>query len=196
MASLLTIAELEWRNLFPIGREKTGITKEEFIATAKVEYSAAMWIYRQEQINTDGFFDMPTDLLTEVELPVENDAIDIKDLKYLSALPGDLWLQNVGGMNCECKYLKTTINLVQLLCDDDSMDENTRTVRVQGKKLIFDKGVHKNTLTIIYANTGEGLDPSRIEVNDYVASKVRMKLKQLYSDKKEADVTNDQNVNK
>jgi hypothetical protein len=193
MANLLAIADLAWRSIYPNPREKTAITKEEFIATAKNEYAAAMWLFRLEQIATEGWFDMGSGLLTETEdLEVVDNKIDISKLKYLSVLPGDLWLQNVGGLNCECQYVKTTLNLTQLLCDDDL---GIRTVRVQGKFLVFDKGTHEKKLKIIYANTGLDLDAEYIEVDDYVASKVRMKLLQLYGNKQPVDETNNQSTN-
>lgn len=195
MANLLEISELTFRSIFPVPNEKTAITKEEFIATAKTEYAAAMWIYRQEQIATDGFFQMPSDLLSEAELDVVDNAIDISKLNYLSALPNDLWLQNLGGENCGCKYVKTTLNLSQLLCDDDSLSESDHLFYIVGKKIKFKKEPHAKKLSIIYANTGTDLDERRIEVNEYVASKVRTKLLQLYGAKIPTDVTNNNNPN-
>lgn len=196
MANLLSIAELFWRSMNPQARSKTGVTREEVISTAKNEYAAAMWIYRQEQIASDGSFDMPSDLLTESPpMEVKNDEIDISSLKYLSALPGNLWLQNVGGLNCDCRYVKSTLNLSQILCDDDSLPENHLPYYVLGKKIKFPKGTHKKELPIVYANTGTGLDPDVIEVNEYVASKVRLKLMQLYGQEKQVDDTNNQTPN-
>lgn len=194
MANLLEIAELAYNQIFPIPRSKTAIALQEFIATAKYEYAAAMWIYRQEQIATDGSFQMPSDLLTESEpLDVVNNQIDVSKLKYLSSLPGDLWLQNLGGLECECRYVKTTINLAQIFRGDDSMDNNDYPFYVVGKKIKLPKGSHKNKLPIIYANMGTGLNPRLVEVNEYVASKVREKLMQLYGKRLPVDITNNNN---
>lgn len=195
MANLLSIAELAFNQVYPLPRDKTTIDLEEFIETARNEYAAAMWIYRQEQIGTDGQFQIPSDLLTETELDVVDKTIDLSKLDYLSALPNDLWLQNIGGLNCECKYIKTNINLAQILCDDDSQDDSSHLYYIVGKKIKFLKEPHKKTLSITYANTGTNLDERSIEVNEYVAAKVRMKLMQLYGQRVPTDDTNNQNPN-
>lgn len=194
MANLLSVAELTWRSIYPEPRERTAITLEEFVATAKMEYATAMWLYRQEQIALEGWFDFTSGLLTEAEIEVVEGVADISSLKFLSVLPGEIWLQNVGGA-CECRYIKTTMNLHQLLCDDDSLSETDYLYYVQGKKIKFPKGTHKKTLPIVYANTGIDLDAEGIEVDDYVASKVRTKLLQLYGGRVPEDVTNNQNPN-
>lgn len=195
MANLLEIAELAYNQIFPLPRDKNAIALEEFIATAKIEYAAAMWIYRQEQISNDGSFEMPSDLLTESEpLDVVNNEIDISSLNYLSSLPNDLWLQNIGGLGCECTYIKTTIRLSQILCEDDSIPESSKPYLIVGKKIKFPKGTHAKSVAIIYANNGTGIDPRVIECNEYVGSKVREKLMGLYGKKLPADTTNNQNV--
>lgn len=195
MANLLEISELAYSQIFPIPRDKSAINIAEFITTAKHEYAAAMWIYRHEQISNDGMFQMPSDLLSEVELDVVNNEIDISKLNYLSALPNDLWLQNLGGLGCECTYIKTTLNLAQILCNDDSADDSAHKFYVIGKKIKFLKKPHKSKLPIIYANTGTDLNEREIEVNDYVASKVRIKLGQLYGKRNPSDETNNQSTN-
>lgn len=193
MANLLALSELAYNQIFPLPREKTSITLVEFIESAKIEFAASMWIYRQEMIASDGQFQMPSDLLTESEpLPVVDNSIDVSGLKYLSALPGDLWLQNIGGLNCECEYVKSTLNLSQILCDDDSLGDK-RPFYIVGKKLKFPKGAHTEKLVITYANTGTGLDPRVIEVNEYIASKVREKLLALYGKRMPVDTTNNNN---
>lgn len=197
MENLLSICELAYRQMFPVPRDKTSITLEEFIATGKTEYAASMWIYRQELISTEGIFDMPSELISEVEFDVVDNEIDLKDITYLSSLPGDIWLQNVGGFNCECKYIKTTLNMMQLFGeDDDTKEPNSYLYYIQGKKIKFPNGTHKKKLPVIYANMGEGLDSEMIEVNAFVASKVRLKLRQLYGEKMPVDNTNDQNTDK
>lgn len=191
MANLFEVCELAYNNVFPIPRDKTAITLAEFIASGRVEYAAAMWLYRQEQIQTDGSFQMPSELLTNTELAVENNELDLSGLKYLSALPNDLWLQNLGGINCECQYVKTNLNLAQILCDDDSAGDNVHYYYIEGKKIKFLKPPHKTKLPITYANMGTSVDERRIEVNEYVASKVRTKLEQLYGKRAQnVDTTN------
>ena len=46
MANLKAIAELAHRAIYPQSREKAAVTLAEFVATAKIEYATAMWIYR------------------------------------------------------------------------------------------------------------------------------------------------------
>lgn len=195
MANLLEVANLAFNTVFPIPNEKTANSLEEFIAQAKIQYASSMWIYRQEQIATDGYFQMPSDLLTEIELDVNEKEIDLSKLEYLAALPNDLWLQNVGGINCECKYVKTTYNLAQLLCDDDSMNDSDHLFYILGKKIKFLKEPHKSKLPITYANTGTRLNEREIEVNDYVAEKVGTKLLQIYGKRMPVDDTNNQTPN-
>lgn len=196
MANLLEIAELTYRQIFPNPREKTAITLEEFVATAKVEYAAAMWIYHYEMINVDGFFQMPSDLISETELDVENKRIDVSSLKYLASLPGDLWIQSLGTDECDCKLIKTTIALWNTLCDDDSLPDNVYPYYLSGKSILFPKGVPRSVkkMKILYASMGNDLDENMIEVNDYIASKVRDKLGAIYGKRVPADTTNNQNT--
>lgn len=195
MANLLEMAELAHRAIFSETREKPYESIEEFISTAKIQYAAAMWIYRNEQRATDGMFEMPSDLLSETTLDVKNNEIDISKLDYLASLPNAEWLQSIGGVNCHCKYYKTTLNLSKILCNDDSMPEGDKPFLVVGKKIKFPKGAHAEKVDIIYANTGEDLDAGTIQVNDYVASKVMDKLYQLYGKPATQDVTNNNNPN-
>ncbi len=194
MASLNEISQLVYDQVFPLPRGKNSIDIEDFKAAARIEYAAAMWIYRQEQISSDGYFQMPSDLLTEIELPVNNNEIDLSELQYLSALPNDLWLQNLGGVNCDCKYLKTTFNLAQILCDDDSADSGTHYYYIIGKKIKFIKKPHANKLPLTYANNGDGVSDD-VEVNEYVGVKVKDKLIAIYGRKLPVDITQDQNPN-
>lgn len=195
MANLKEVAEIAWRIIFPIPNDKTANTLEEFEAQARIQYSSSMWLYRAEMLLLDGFFFMPSFLLTETELEVVDKTIDVSKLDALTSLPNDLWVQNVGGLNCECNYVKTTLSLSQLLCDDDSMSDSDHLYYIVGKKIKFIKEPHKNILPITYANMGTSLDIRNIEVSDYIASKVMDKLLQLYGKRMPADDTNNQNVN-
>lgn len=193
MASLNEIVQTVYDFVFPIPRAKNAIDIEDFKAVARVEYASAMWIYRQQMIASDGQFQMPSDLLTETELPVTNDEVDVSSLQYLSALPNDLWLQGLGGINCECEYVKTTRNLAQILCDDDSLGGGKRRFYIVGKKIKFPDGVHDKNITITYANNGNSVNDD-VEVNEYVGAKVRDKLLQIYTNKIPADETNNNSV--
>ena len=194
MANLKSISELAFRQLFPNPSDETRLKKEEFFATAKTEYAAAMWIQAKEEGRENGEYPVPSYLLSESEeLDVVGNAIDTTSLKVLKGLPNEMWLQNVGGIGCDCQYIKSNINLSQLLCDDDSLPDGSKTYYVLGRKIKFPKGTHKTKLAIIYANNGEGIDGS-VDVDDNVASIVRRRLLEIYAGKVgEEDKTNNTN---
>lgn len=194
MGNLLEQAELVFRNLNPNASAQSAIKKEEVIATSISEYAAAMWIYSKEQAAIDGGFEIPSELLTEVELDVKDNTIDLTGLHILRSLSNDQWLQNIGGIGCDCRYIKSSLALEKKLCDDDSVG-NARTYYPSGKKILFPRGTHANKIKIIYANMGTDIDPKTIEANDYVLSKVRDKLYQLYGIKVPADTTANSNPN-
>lgn len=182
MANLLEIAEVSWKQLFPNPTDENAISKEEFIATAKTEYATQMWIQAKNEKNSEGYFNIPSYLLTEAELEVKNNEMDISSLKILRGLPEEMWLQNIGGIVCDCSYVKSNINLAQLMCDDDSLGDNFRTYYVVGNKIKFPKGTHSTKLPIIYANNGERVD-NNIEIDDAIGGIVRRMLIEIYGGK-------------
>lgn len=180
MANLLSIAEETWRQLFPDPTPQTKVKREEMIATAKNEYAYQLWLKLMVDKREDGYIEAPSYLLTEKELDIEDDTMDLSSLKIMRGLPWEIWLQNVGGMNCECKYVKSTVNLSQVLCDDDSLGDSDKTYYVLGKKIKFPRGVHKDKLSIIYANGGENID-GEIEVENTIGGIVRRTLLEIYA---------------
>lgn len=193
MQSIQEVANLSWLQLFPPGSDEATITLEEFIATAKSEFAYAQLLMAWKDKREDGYFQVPSYLSTETEpLPVVDNAIDISNLDILRSLPQEIWLQNVGGFNCECAYVKSTINQSQLLCDDDSLGDQ-KSYFVIGNKIKFPKGTHENKLPIIYANNGANLD-NLMMIDDAMGAIVRDKLSQIYGGKvPPADVTNNSN---
>lgn len=124
-----------------------------------------------------------------------NNEADISGLNVFEGFPSEIWLQNIGGINCECKYIKSTVNRSQLLCDDDSLPETARTYYVVKNKIKFPNGVHSNKLPIIYAGMGEGIDGD-IDIDDAIASLVRQRLIDIYLGKiAKEDVTNNSDSN-
>ena len=193
MANLRAIAELAWRQVFPNPSDETKLKKGDFIATARSEYAYQMLLFYWNEKQREGYWNIPSYLLTEVEKDIINDEMDISDLKILFSLPQEIWLQNIGGINCECKYVKSDVNKSQLLCDDDSLGDGARTYYPIGKKIKFPKGVHANKLPIIYANNGNAVDDN-IEVDDAVAGIVRRSLIEIYTGKTgQEDKTNNSN---
>lgn len=193
MASLKETAELAWRQLFPNPGDETALEVEEFIATAKSEYAYQMQLEYWAQKQREGEAVMPSHLITEVELPVKENRMDISKLNIFRNFFADVWLVNVGGIGCGCLYIKSDANMSQLLCGDDSKPDEARTYYPQGKEIIFPRGVHKNPLPIIYANRGDELDDD-IEIDDGIAAIVRTRLIDIYGGKTGTeDVTNNTN---
>ena len=191
--NLKEVAELSWQQIFPAG-SKAPVPKESFIRTAYAEFALQSLLMAWKE-KADDYYEVPSYLLTEVEKEVVNNEMDISDLKYFKSLPMGMWLQNIGGLTCKCKYIKSTLNLTALLCEDDSLDDAAKTYYPMGKKIVFPKGTHATPLKIIYANMGEGLDGS-IEVDEAISSLIRDKLNALYLGKiPPTDVTNNENPN-
>jgi hypothetical protein len=192
MADLKSIAELAWRQLYPNPSDETKISKEEFLATAKTEYAYQLWKLSKEEKREEGEFQMPSYLITESDpLPVVENAIDVSGLKILRGL--DTWLQNVGGLNCDCRYVKTTINHAQIFCGDDSMGDDVRTFLEVGNRIVFPQGTHEKEIRIMYANNGEEVD-DKILIDDTIGGVVRNRLIEIYGGKVGAeDKTNNSN---
>lgn len=193
MADLKSVAELVWRQLFPDPTVQTKVKKEEVLASAKVEYAYQLWLKLMADKREDGYIEVPSYLLSQKELDVSNNEMDISSLKIMRGLPWEIWLVQVGELDCECKYVKSTVNLAQVLCDDDSLGDSDKTYYVLGKKIKFPKGAHASKLPITYANSGEDID-GKIEVEDTIAGIVRRSLLDLYGGKiGPKDVTNNSN---
>lgn len=191
--NLKEMAELYWSKIFPAGA-KAPIPKESFIRMAYAEFAYQTLLMAWKTKADEGYFEVPSYLLTEVEKPVVNNEMDISDLKYFKSLPMEVWLQNIGGM-CKCKYVKSSLNLSQLLCDDDSLDDAARPYYPLGKKLVFPKGAHTTPLSITFANMGEDLNGA-IEVDEAVASMIGTRLDAIYLGKvPPTDQTINQNPN-
>lgn len=182
MANLLSIAELTWRQLFPNPKDEVKALKGQFISDSKTEYAYQLWLKILESKREDGNIEVPSYLLSEKEIDVEDGVMDLSGLSIMRSLPFEIWLQNIGGINCNCQYVKSNINLSQVLCEDDSLDDTAKPYYAIGKKIKFPKGVHKNKLTIIYANNGEEID-GEIEVDDAVGGIIRRSLLELYAGK-------------
>lgn len=187
------LAELSWQHIFPAG-SKAPIPKESFIRTAYAEFAMQSLLMAWKE-KADDYYEIPYYLLTEVEKDVKNNEIDISDLKVFKSLPMQMWLQNIGGLDCHCQYIKSTLNLTQLLCEDDSLDDAAKTYYAIGKKIVFPKGTHADKLKITYANMGNTIDGS-VEVDEAIASLVRDKLDAIYLGKiPPVDTTNQLNPN-
>jgi hypothetical protein len=195
MANLLSIAEQAYNQLFPRPTDEEAVDKQDFVATAKNVFAYELWRKIKEDKLLYGECDIPSYLLSEAKLDVKDDEMDISSLKIMRSIDQELWLQNIGGMNCECLYVKSTLNLSKILCDDDSLPDDSRTFYPQGLKIKFPNGVHATPLSIIYANQGEEVN-ERIEIDDAIAGIVRVRLIEIYGGKiGQEDKANDSNSN-
>lgn len=195
MANLKSVAEQAWNQLFPRPGDEEAVDKEDFVATAKGEFAYQLWKKIKEDKILYGECDIPSYLLSETELEVVNDEMDISGLKIMRSIDQELWLQNIGGIGCECNYVKSTLNQTKMYCDDDSLADDAKPYYPQGKKIKFTKGVHKTPLPITYANQGEDIN-DKIEIDDAIAGIIRRELINIYGGKiGQEDKQNDSDSN-
>jgi hypothetical protein len=153
-----------------------------------------MLLFYWKQRNEEGEFNLPSNLIEESEIDIKDNIADISKLNIFNSLPNDIWLINVGGLGCECDYVRSDVNTAQLMCGDDSLPDNARVYIPIGKEIRFPQGVHKTPLPIIHASLGKNIDEN-IEIDDALASLVRDKLDDMYSLGRigQEDVTNNSN---
>lgn len=193
MPTLQSIAELSWRKLFPSPSDETAITKEEFVESAKIEFAYQLLLQYWGQKRQDGSYDIPSYLLRQEDLPVEDDQIDISSLEISRSLPNDIWLSCVGDITCGCEYVKSTVNMTQLMCDDDSLGDK-KTYLIVGNRIRFPRGTYSNKIPITYASKGLDLD-GELEIDEALGALVRQRLQELYGNPEVVDVTNNTNPN-
>lgn len=175
--------------------DESPITREAMLVDAKAEYAFQMQLLYWAEKQREGFCEIPSFLLTEVELPVEDNKIDISSLNVFNAFSADSFIQNIGGLTCECNYVKSSVNRRQLLCGFESIDDSVRPYVPIGTKIEFPEGTHAKTIKIIYVNKGERVD-DQLLIDDRVASLIRDKLQNIYLGKiPSKDETNNTNPN-
>lgn len=195
MANLLSIAEQAWNQLFPRPGDEEAVDKQDFVATAKSVFAYELWRKIKEDKFLYGECDIPSYLLSQAKLAVVDNEMDISGLKIMRSIDQELWLQDIGGVRCDCLYVKSTLNNTKLLCDDDSLPDDAKTFYPFGQKIIFPKGVHDSPLEISYANQGEEIN-ERIEIDDAIAGIVRVRLIEIYGGKVgQPDTANDSDPN-
>lgn len=196
MATLQEICELVWQQLTPNGKDEAAIKKEAVIARGRYEYAYQFWLKWKAEKREEGEFQVPSYLLTEKSFSVENDVIDMTDEQIMRGLEeGDTWLQNIGGINCVCSYVKSSVNLAQAFCGDDSLADDQRTFYVIGKKIKFPNGTHAKELPIIFANMGQNVD-GETEIDDVLGGVISRTLLEIYLGKvNPEDKTNNSNPN-
>ncbi len=196
MASIQAIAQLAHRQIFPNPNDEVSITLVEFIETAKVEYAYRLWEMNRTEWQQMGENNVPPNLLSFTNLVVENGRANIKELKALRGLPGNAWIQSLGGIACgDCRYVLMDFNKWKLLCDDDSR-AGTKAAIPAGTEIIFPEGTWEKDgkVEMVYANTGTGLDGTT-EVEDAIGGLVRRSLIDIYSKRFPEDKTNNSSGN-
>lgn len=190
MTTLESVCELAWLHCFPKADDETAVTKDEFIEAGRLEMATQLWLSMWNERNADASYEVPSYLLSEYELPVVDNQVDLSCISVLRGLPKDIWLRNIGGLTCDCEYVKTNQDLSSLLCDEDSRGHGNRTYFPFGTKIVFPQGTHVNPIKIIVANMGENVDTS-IEVDEIIGNAVRDKLVEKFLGKSnQVDTTN------
>ena len=182
MASLKSVAEQCWSQLFPRPNDEEAVDREDFVATAKNIFALELWKKLKEDKLLYGECDIPSYLLSETKLEVKDNEMDISSLKIMRSIDQELWLQDIGGIACDCIYVKSTLNNTKILCDEDSLPDNAKTYYPIGKKIKFPLGVHDSPLSITFANSGEDIDGD-IQIDDAIAGIVRVRLIEIYGGK-------------
>ena len=194
MTSLQAIAEDIWLQIGG-GNDEARTQLEQVEQAAIIEYAWQMLQMAWRDKRENGEYIVPSYLSREVELKVVNNESDISKLNILKGLPSEMWLQQIGDIS-GCTYTKTTINQSQLMADDDSMPDDSRTYFVIGEKIRFPKGTHSDKLLMIYANDGSDLDGKETFVDDAIGALVSERLMAKYFGKVAVeDVTNNSNSN-
>ncbi len=194
MTSLQAIAEDIWLQIGG-GNDEARTQLEQVEQAATIEYAWQMLQMAWRDKRENGEYTVPSYLSREVELKVVNNEADISKLNILKGFPSEMWLQQIGDVS-GCTYTKTTVNQAQLMADDDSMPDDSRTYLVIGEKIRFPRGTHSDKLPMIYANDGSDLDGKETFVDDAIAALVSERLLQKYLGKVvPEDVTNNSTAN-
>lgn len=193
MSNLKEIAQVSYDQVYPNASIQTSIKVEHFIVAAKARYAWELFRISKEERRSEGEWEIPSTLWRESDIEVKDDKADISLLNIFRSFEGDVWIGNIGGINCECNYLKKSVNLAQILCDDE-YNGNARPYYVVGKSIKFPAGVHSPTLPMIYASDGTDLDDD-IEIDDMIGDLIGNYLVQRFSNRMPEDRTANSNSN-
>lgn len=195
MAGLKEISQVAYDQIYPNAGATTAVKVEHFIVVAKTRYAYEMFLLSKELKRSEGEWEIPSALLRESTLDIINNEADISALKIFRSFEGDTWIQKLGDqINCDCVYTKHSVNLSNILCDDEYLG-NTKPFTVVGNKIKFPKGTHGKTVPIIYASNGEDID-DEILVDDAIGDRVGDYLFKRFSGRLPEDRTNNTNSDK
>lgn len=194
MSNLKEIAQVNYDQIYPNATAETSIKVDHFISEGKNRYAWELFRISKEEKRSEGEWEIPSVLWREADVEVVNDKADISMLNIFRSFEGDTWIGNIGGIGCECNYLRQSVNLGQILCDEDYWG-NDKPYYVIGQSIKFPVGAHKSTLPITYASNGEDLE-DEIEIDDAIGALVSEYLYKKFSGKLPEDRTADSNSNR
>lgn len=189
MASLKSIAQVNYDTVYPNASVQTSVKVEHFIEEAKIRYAWEQWRLSKELKRAEGEWEVPSVLLRDADLPIENDVADLSTLNIFRSFDGDVWLANVGGIVSDCNYIRLTVANKGILLDDEYLG-NSKPYIISGNQIKFPKGAHKKTIPITYASNGGDVDED-IDVDDAIAALVSEYLYKRFSGKLPEDRTAD-----
>lgn len=192
MANLLSIAELCYRQFFPNPTPQTAQKLDEFIETARGEYAYQTYLMSRAEKRENGEWEVPASLLRQADLDVKDNKADLSTLSIFNSLEHGSWIQSIGSMSEDCKYIRQSANLNAML--DEDYVGNAKPYLIVGNTALFPMGVHSSKVPIIYASNGEDI-PDEINVDDALAGIIRRSLMEIYQLKYPVDVTNNNNSN-
>lgn len=176
------IAELAHNQAFPTS-DRPLITKAEFVRTAISEFAYQSLLLYWKSKREEGYYSLPEWLVSEKDLDVNEGVVDVSELNFMTTIPGGGWLidiKDISSKGCGgCVFIKSSYANSRLLCNDDSKDEGDTPFYFLNGKIKFPKGVKSKSVTVIYANTGDGVTDD-IEIDNAMAAIVRDRLMQIY----------------
>lgn len=193
MADLYSIAQVVYDQAFPNATVQTAVKFEHVMEEAKLRYAVELWLQSKIQRNTEGEWEIPSALWREGEIEVKDGQADISSLQIFRSNEGDIWFGKLGGFDCDCEYMRMSLNQSKMLCDDEYIG-NSKPVIVIGKTLKFPKGAHADKIPIIYASNGNDLE-DELEVDDTIGGLVSDYLWKRFTNKIPVDRTNNSNEN-
>jgi hypothetical protein len=193
MASLFEICQQVYDSVYPNASIQTSVKVDHLIVESKVRYAYEMWLQSKISAREDGGWEVPSVLLQDATIEVKDNEADISALNIFRSFEGDVWIQSIGGMDCECSYMKQSVNISKMLCDDEYLG-NSKPYIIVGKKIKFPKGTHEKSLPIVYASNGEGIDGD-IEVDDAIGALVSDYLWKRFTNRLPEDRTQNSNSN-
>lgn len=194
MADLKSISQVCYDQVYPNATAQTSVKVEHFIEEAKVRYAWEMYRISKETKRAEGEWEIPSALFRQTNLTIKDNVADISDLQIFRSFDGDIWIGNIGGIGSECNYIRQSVNISNMLLDDEYIG-NGHPYIVVGQSIMFPKGTHKQTIPIIYASNGEDAD-DKIAVDDAIGALVSDYLYKRFAGKLPEDRSADSNTNK